>query len=85
MESPPLAVDLDGTLVCTDTLHESTLRLLRDRPLDVLRLPLWLWRGKAAFKHYVGEAIGWSLDVSQLNYRPALVTWLRSQRASGHP
>ena len=79
----PLVVDLDGTLIDGDLLHLSLYRLALRHPLQLCLLPLWLWRGKAAFKHYVGEAIGWSLDVSQLNYRPALVTWLRSQRASG--
>ena len=81
--TPPLVVDLDGTLIVGDLLHLSLFRLALRHPLKLCLLPLWLWRGKAALKHYVGEAIGWSLDVSKLNYRPALVAWLRSQRASG--
>jgi len=35
MNSPPLIVDLDGTLIRTDMLHESALRVLRDQPLRV--------------------------------------------------
>ncbi len=79
----PLVVDLDGTLIESDLLHLSLYQLVLRHPLQLWLLPLWLWRGKAAFKQRVGEAIGWSINVSQLNYRPALVAWLRSQRASG--
>ena len=49
-DAVPLVVDLDGTLLRTDMLHESALILLRDRPLAVLRIPSWLRHGKAALK-----------------------------------
>ena len=39
--------DLDRTLIHTDMLHESTLRLVRDAPLQLLRLPFLLARVKA--------------------------------------
>ena len=35
----PLCVDLDGTLVRSDMLHESTLELLKTAPLSLARLP----------------------------------------------
>jgi hypothetical protein len=37
----PLVVDLDGTLIATDTLWECLVVLLRQRPWDVARSPLW--------------------------------------------
>ena len=37
----PLCVDLDGTLVKSDTLVDSLLLLVRTRPLDALKTPLW--------------------------------------------
>lgn len=46
----PLIVDLDGTLIHTDMLHESALQVLRASPADVLRIPLWLLQGKAVLK-----------------------------------
>lgn len=52
-----LFVDLDGTLIKTDSLHESLLALLRDRPSALLNLPLWLGKGKAAFKSRVAAAL----------------------------
>ena len=50
MNAIPLAVDLDGTLVRSDTLHEAALRALREHPLALLQLPFWLLQGKAVLK-----------------------------------
>ena len=44
----PLVVDLDGTLILTDMLHESAIKRFRADPLAALRWPFWLARGKAA-------------------------------------
>ncbi len=83
LETRPLVVDLDGTLVGSDTLHESALRLLRDRPLDMLRLPLWLWQGKAVLKAQIARRV--SLDVGCLPYRIDFLDWLREQKHQGRP
>lgn len=45
-KSKIIAVDLDGTLTFTDTLHESLIQLLRDRPYYLFLLPIWLLKGK---------------------------------------
>ena len=76
-----IAVDLDGTLTLTDTLHESALCLLRDRPVNVLALPFWLLGGKAALKARIAERV--SLDVTNLPYNTALINWLKEERAAG--
>jgi hypothetical protein len=52
-----LCVDLDGTLVATDTLDECLLSLLRHRPLLLFLLPFWLLGGKAHFKERVAAAV----------------------------
>lgn len=77
----PLVVDLDGTLIHTDMLHESTLRLLRDAPMELLRLPFLLARGKAILKRHVAQCS--SFDPAALPYNQALLEWLQSQRAAG--
>ena len=46
-----LAVDLDGTLVLVDTLHEALVSAIRNNWLVILYLPIWLIRGKAYTKH----------------------------------
>lgn len=77
----PLYVDLDGSLVATDTLWESLWSLLRTRPSDAWRLPLWLVRGRAGFKAALSEAV--SLDPAGLPYRSEVVEYVRRERAAG--
>jgi hypothetical protein len=77
----PLVVDLDGTLLRTDTLHESAIRLLRDHPLDLALIPLWLTSGKAYMKRRIAGRI--TLEPSGLPYRQDLLEWLRAERDAG--
>lgn len=79
--SKPLVVDLDGTLICTDMLHETALRVLRDSPGDVLRIPGWLAQGKAALKGRLASLV--SIDPASLPYNPDLLDWLKAQKAQG--
>jgi len=81
LASPPLAVDLDGTLVRTDLLVECLLALLKHKPVFVFVLPLWLLKGKAYFKQQIARRV--SLDVSTLPYRQDLLDYLKAQRAGG--
>ena len=81
LAGPPLAVDLDGTLVKTDLLLESLLVLLKRKPLYVFFLPLWLLKGKAHLKRQIARLV--SLDVSTLPYRQDLLDDLNAQRAHG--
>src|SRR5262245_40473377 len=53
----PRCVDLDGTLLCTDTLWEEMILLLRRRPWLVFLAPFWLLRGRAHFKREVAANI----------------------------
>ncbi len=71
-EAPPcLCVDLDGTLVQTDTLFESLLVYIRVQPLGILKVVLWMFKGKARLKQKLGQAI--SLQPDTLPYaRPVL-------------
>ena len=53
--SLPLCVDLDGTLILTDSLWESCLCLIGQKPFIAFLLPLWLLLGKAGFKNKVSQ------------------------------
>ena len=77
----PLCVDLDGTLVKSDTLVDSLLVLLRTQPELLLQLPRALLRGKAAFKARIATSI--SLDVPHLPYNRPLLKYLQQERARG--
>ena len=79
----PLCVDLDGTLVATDTLWESALSLLRAQPLRALLLPVWLARGRAALKRALAEAA--PIDVASLPYRAEVMAYAAEARAAGRP
>lgn len=77
----PLVVDLDGTLIFTDMLHESALRVFRDHPWDIVRIPFWLARGKAELKRRLAARV--CLDPQSLPYHADLVDWLKIQRSQG--
>ena len=77
----PLVVDLDGTLILTDMLHESAIKRFRADPLAALRWPFWLARGKAFLKQELTRGI--AFDVAVLPYNEPLLAWLREQRAAG--
>ena len=79
----PLVVDLDGTLIRSDLLIESLLRLLAVEPLVALRAPFWLRHGKAAFKVRVTDRT--VLDLHMLPLNEDLVELIVAARAEGRP
>ena len=76
-----IAVDLDGTLILTDSLHESMLQLVRQKIISIFWMPIWLFKGKAAFKAKIAEIV--NLNVALLPYNLPLIEWLKQQRAKG--
>ncbi len=79
--SVPLCVDLDGSLVLSDTLTELFILLIKRKPWLIFVLPFWLLKGKAGFKETIAQRV--KLDASSLPYRTELVDWLREEAASG--
>jgi 4-hydroxybenzoate polyprenyltransferase len=79
--APPLVIDLDGTLIRSDLLHESTLKLMRGGPHLVLALPLWLASGKARLKREIASRV--TLDVASLPYDESVLEWIRAERRAG--
>jgi 4-hydroxybenzoate polyprenyltransferase len=77
-----IAVDLDGTLVHTDTLHESALQLLRNHAMSALRLPFWLLAGKAFLKQQLAGAV--QLNPATLPYNVPFIDWLKQQKKLGY-
>lgn len=80
-KNKPLCVDLDGTLVKSDTLVDSLLVLARTHPLLLFRLPEKVLRGKAQFKSFVTENV--ALDVVHLPYNRTLLRFLEEEHARG--
>jgi 4-hydroxybenzoate polyprenyltransferase len=77
----PLVVDLDGTLVKTDLLVESICGLLRQQPLALFALPIWLLKGRAHLKAEIAQRI--QLDPTLLPYRAPLLDYLRAEHDKG--
>ena len=79
--SPPLVVDVDGSLVRGDLLVEGVLRLLASAPHILFMLPFTLARGRAALKRHVAQAVAVPPDTLVLN--PAVVGEIAAAKAAG--
>ena len=82
----PLCVDLDGTLVKSDTFHDSLCVLLRIHPSILFRIPGWLFApgkrgGKARVKAEVASFA--PLDATHLPYNQPLLRFLGEQHRQG--
>jgi 4-hydroxybenzoate polyprenyltransferase len=83
-ENPvPLCVDLDGTLIKTDLLWESLLRLLKRNPLYLLAVPFWWMRGRAFLKRQLAARV--ELDPAILPYNDVFLEFLREAKRQGRP
>jgi 4-hydroxybenzoate polyprenyltransferase/phosphoserine phosphatase len=78
---PPLCVDLDGTLVRTDTLWETAVAQLKAHPWKALMFPFWLLRGRAHLKQKLAEGV--KLDCAALPYSPDFLEYLKREHAAG--
>lgn len=79
--SIPLCVDLDGTLVKLDTLHQALFLLLRRSPASIFRIPGWIAKGKAHLKDQVMQRI--TLAADALPYNQPFLAWLRKEHEAG--
>jgi 4-hydroxybenzoate polyprenyltransferase len=77
----PLCVDLDGTLVKSDTLVDSLLVMVRTHPADLVKVPGWIAQGKATLKAQVGRRV--LLDATHLPYNKPLLAYLERQHGLG--
>ena len=78
---PPLVVDLDGTLLRSDLLFETAMAFIRQHPLQVFKLLLWLLQGKASLKR--GLALATQLDIALLPYDAEVIEYIQVQRNTG--
>lgn len=79
--TPPLVVDLDGTLLRSDMLLETGMAFVRNRPTQLFRPLQWLFQGKTVLKE--GLAQGSHIDVSTLPYDPAVIELIEAERLHG--
>ncbi len=77
----PLVVDLDGSLIRSDILHESCIGLMAAHPMQLFRLPVWLTSGRAALKAALADAV--PIDVALLPLNGVVVDFLRDEKRRG--
>ncbi|MBC2608256.1 UbiA family prenyltransferase [Pelagicoccus albus] len=73
----PLCVDLDGTLIKTDSLHELLLKFIKNNPLKSLLVPFWILSGKAAFKARLTKEV--ELQPALLPYNEKVLDYMKEQ------
>ncbi|EGG93426.1 integral membrane protein [gamma proteobacterium IMCC1989] len=76
-----LAVDLDGSLINTDLLHESVIKLVFTKPWLIAFLPFWLLSGKAYLKQQLDKAV--TLDTEHLPWNLELIQYLETEKKAG--
>jgi 4-hydroxybenzoate polyprenyltransferase/phosphoserine phosphatase len=78
---PPLVVDLDGTLIRTDTLYELFILAAVTSPLRTLQAASLLARGRNHFKARLCQIA--SLNAAKLPYHDQLLDLIREHKAAG--
>ena len=79
--APPLCVDLDGTLIKSDSLFDAVCQFMHSHPARFWQLPLWLAGGRARLKAEVARRA--PLDAARLPYNTELIGYLRNERRAG--
>jgi 4-hydroxybenzoate polyprenyltransferase/phosphoserine phosphatase len=78
----PLCVDLDGTLLRTDSLWEMSLLLMRRAPLKLLTAPIvLLFRGRASLKLWLAAHV--TPDVGNWPLSPVVRNLIETAKAEG--
>jgi len=77
----PLCVDLDGTLIKSDSLFDAISLFVRRYPARFWQLPRWLSRGRARLKAEVARHA--PLDAARLPYNTELLRYLQTERREG--
>jgi len=77
----PLIVDLDGTLISTDSLVESAILLVKANPLYCFLIVFWAIKGRARLKKEIASRT--NLDVRSMPYNKHFLKWLKGESESG--
>ena len=77
----PLFVDLDGTLLKTDTLLESALILIKKQPWRVFSFISWSLKGKANLKQQIAFQV--NLNVELLPFNEEFLSFLKKRKKDG--
>ena len=76
-----LCVDLDGTLIRSDSLWELILRALRHNPFYILLIPILLIKGKCLLKQRLSEKFG--KFIKNLPFNSDVISYIVKRKKSG--
>lgn len=76
-----VVVDIDGTLLKTDLLHESAVRFLAGNPFRILRLLQWSFQGPAVLKSKLAEEV--RLEPEILPFHEGVIEFIERERGEG--
>jgi 4-hydroxybenzoate polyprenyltransferase len=79
----PLVVDVDGTLVATDLLHEAVLQFVARHPFQIFRILGWLLGGKSNLKTQLADRVSPGIETVPL--RQEVLSLIRAAQAQGRP
>lgn len=77
----PLCVDMDGTLIRTDSMIESIVLLLKQNLIFIFLLPAWLLQGKAKFKGNIAMRVVPEPEI--LPYNEELIQYIAEEKEKG--
>ena len=78
----PLVVDLDGTLIATDALHELLIFFLKRRGAEAWKIPYWIGAGRAIVKNWLAEVVT-EEDVASFPMNAGLVCFAEQEASRG--
>jgi len=79
--SPPLVVDLDGTLLSSDLLIETAFLFIKHNPLQFFMLFVWLLRGRAYLKAKIAEHV--DINAKTLPFNQTLLAKIKRDFDAG--
>jgi 4-hydroxybenzoate polyprenyltransferase/phosphoserine phosphatase len=80
-EQMPLCVDLDDSLITTDTLVEYTFKLAKSKPWMLVFIPLWMMRGRHILKEKLAALV--KLSPASLPYHSEVFFYLKRMAKRG--
>lgn len=81
MNSLPICVDLDGTLIRDEVTFVALKKYLKESPSHIFCVVLWLLRGRAYYKSKLAQYI--DIDPAELRYNINFINYLRDQKIQG--
>lgn len=79
---PPLCIDLDGTLITSDTTWHAFCLYIKNKPWNAGIVLIWLLRGRAFLKKKLAQYI--NLDPISFTYCPEVLSLIKTYKKKGH-